>query len=691
MKLKIFPLGCDTTNVYQHIATLMLALLFSTILLTLAGFIIAHFVNYPLITREGLFAPFSLEMPSWYLAYGPHPKQHLIFIALVLLSPFFCLFSIFISRKIGFIFFKRISHYFSNANKWIFFGLSVIFLFLIFIYFSESYFAGKILFFISRNPRITTLLISVPLFGVLIIMFFSGCFLSRLSKRTIFLIKSLFFSVVIFAVLFNIFSFRLMNFNFLTYLVDWQKGWHLMDDLEPVFYPVVQVIYGKTLLSNVNALYGLYAEILNPIFKIIGLSLFKFSLVMEALEGLIFSAFLWITYKLTKSVLLSSLFVLSISLIGSALAWVIGYDFPSPYYQYWPIRVIFPVLSLCLFVHFANQMSISKVVIMGFLTAIAFFWNFESAIPIFAATIAYFFCLLIFPVFQNKQLYLRLVVSYFSAIFIFLLLFALYLEIKSNFTVQWKELFKYSLIFYKSGLSQMPMPIGISMWMVVVLTYLVGMIYAFYLWMCGKASVLTMCIFYISILGIGLFTYYEYRAVPFNLVTVSWPAILLGLIFSNIFFEKVRQARLSLIATLFVFPFICFTVVTSEVYLYSMPYLYKKSVIIWHAMQQPDRHSKLTRDYLFIKDKLQGSKNIAILIDGQSVLFDKLGVASAIDGPGYGGTFLKSDYDDVVKQLITKPVQHVFIDVNSKRLPALLLKYVKKGVTVDGTVHLVPK
>ena len=52
------------------------------------------------------------------------------------------------------------------------------------------------------------------------------------------------------------------------------------------FDSVVQVFLGKTLLVDMAPQYGLYALLLKPLFKVIGLSVLNFTLVMAGLKAL---------------------------------------------------------------------------------------------------------------------------------------------------------------------------------------------------------------------------------------------------------------------------------------------------------------------------------------------------------------------------------------------------------------------
>jgi len=458
------------------------------------------------------------------------------------------------------------------------------------------------------------------------------------------------------------------------------------------------VAQGKTLLANLTTQYGLFAELLSPLFKVIGLSVFKFSLVMMIIELLAFLIFYFAACKLTNSYLLGLLFIFAVCYIsGNFFVSAINpqaLDI-SPYYQYWPIRIIFPALSLLAFMWYANNITVKKTIIISLLITLALIWNFESGIPIFGATFAYFFSLMIFEQFKSKRLFIfKCIVIAIGTIIILLGFFALYLEIKSNFLVHWSDLFKYPHIFFELGISQLPIPRKINMWMVVLGIYLFGMLYAFYSWLNKKDDLLISCIFYISILGIGMFTYYQYRAHVFNLLAVSWPALLLILIFARIIFDGIRFSKLPKIFILLGYPCILLCLMMSFSYVRSFHVLYEKSITKWSIMLQSpvqQHENKLMSDYIFIKEKLHGDRFAEILVYGQAELYGELNAISDTDGPGFEEIFMRSDYDGLLHQLLTKQSKHIFIDTNNAWFPVLEKQYRVESETSSGTAHLVPR
>lgn len=699
-------------KIYSNICMLICSFIFTIILLIISGHLLNYFFHFPTINRKELvsqLSPIWLNIATWSYEFGPHKTQHFIFISLSLLCPIYCLLAMFLTSKLW----LMIKRYVASHKQIYLMHCSIIAISIIF-FALICYIAFATPFTITglhlTNPTTMThyrflheIFNHVSLFALLAILLISFLTLTYLiiikhyfkktqhKKKIIHkLIKITLITAAILAIIISSFSGHLLTFNFLTY----HPYSVAIADLDTVFYSSTQIMQGKTLLSNVLSMYGTFPEILYPLFKVIGLSTLKFSLVMCVLQCIaLFSLFLAI-YLLTNNTFISTLYAVFSSLICGGIFYLVtshGISELSPYYEYWPVRFIFPALSILMFRWLVKKITFKKTIIMGCFISLAVIWNLDSGIPVFGATLFYVFFLLLFthsePGYSRKYI-IKNIILVICTVIIFFVLFALYMEIKSGFSINWKNIFKYQHIFYNLGVGQMPMPKELDMWCVILAIYLFGIIYSFSKWFNNENTnnVLTSCILYLSILGIGLFTYYEYRAHPLNLIGVSWPAILLWCIFANEIFTKIKQQKLPVIIALFSFPVIFLCLFSTIIYAYLLPTLYQRSIALTATSSSPN--SELTKEFLFIKNELHGDKKATILLLGQSILSAELATVSELDGPSEMEILLKSDYDNTVKQLLTNHISHIFLKQNDIRLPLLLNKYqiVKKSST--GIVHL---
>jgi hypothetical protein len=118
--------------------------------------------------------------------------------------------------------------------------------------------------------------------GLLYPLMAFACYYYGRSKTTLF--KKLAFNFLSLAIVFIV----LLDSIFYNVFHLAVLGWDRLMETNAVFYSMTQVLAGKFLLVNINSQYGLYAWFLLPLFKVIGLTTFKFSLVMGVLNAISF-------------------------------------------------------------------------------------------------------------------------------------------------------------------------------------------------------------------------------------------------------------------------------------------------------------------------------------------------------------------------------------------------------------------
>jgi hypothetical protein len=92
------------------------------------------------------------------------------------------------------------------------------------------------------------------------------------------------------------------------------------------------------------------------------------------------------------------------------------------------------------------------------------------------------------------------------------------------------ELMQYQIYFYQLGFAMLPMKL-IHPWNLVAIVYLIGLVYAAQSVIIKNDTMNSKMVFLLSILGFGIFVYYQGRSHDFNLFDVCFPAILIVTIF----------------------------------------------------------------------------------------------------------------------------------------------------------------
>lgn len=302
-----------------------------------------------------------------------------------------------------------------------------------------------------------------------------------------------------------------------------------------VFYSLTQVIAGKSLLVDINAQYGLYAWLLCPLFKLIGLSIYKFTLTFGIINGISFL----LIYIGIKKIIRNDLLSLTIFLcVVFWQYWQVRLPLestPRYYYQYWPIRFLFPSIAFFLVVSYqaAKQSARQTILILlSLASSFAILWNLDSGIVVYGAV----FAALLYEAGNSgsvkdcikKALYYA--VRMLGALFFVIFLFLLTTKLKSGVWPDFQKFKDFQTIFYVSGYYMLPMT-AIHFWNIPVLVYLIACLYCVFNLRRNKND--TPVIVFLFILGFGLFAYFQGRSYDTTIMIVMYPSIIILGIFCN--------------------------------------------------------------------------------------------------------------------------------------------------------------
>ena len=278
------------------------------------------------------------------------------------------------------------------------------------------------------------------------------------------------------------------------------------------FDPIVRVHSGRSLLVDSTSQYGLYAWFLEPIFWLIGLSVLKFTIVMGLLST---GSYCMIAFFLKRTgihPILALLGTVATLFNGWMFYVIIAMNNPDGlidhYFQYVPIRLLFPASLLGLAVLYWTKPSRGLYGIIWLVVGVALLWNLDSGLPAAAAWLA----TLVYlegNIAGWKARFARGLGHIFAAGASCAFVLAFY-----GLTTRWRSgawpdftlLGRSQRIFYGTGFGMLPMPWP-GAWMLVVAVYLIGLTHAALEWARGVPSVRARAIFLNSFLGILLFSY----------------------------------------------------------------------------------------------------------------------------------------------------------------------------------------
>jgi len=464
---------------------------------------------------------------------------------------------------------------------------------------------------------------------------------------------------------------------------------------EAVFYSVSQVAGGKTLLADLPAQYGLYAELVAPALVLMGRSVLAFTAIMSVLQ---LGAEIVLLRVASHFIRLRWIFVLC----ALSFAWIIGSTWAtvllSPqsheYFQIWPIRFLFPAASLAMFLRFGRGGgTVVRMVPVGLFCGLAIIWNIDSGVPVAGSFLAH---LILRAIFEKDHESLRLnlgqLIGFILSVCAVVAAFLEYLAIKAGGHIELGDWMKYQTIFYAAGFGMLPMP-PMGAWVAIIAVYLLALSVGVAAFALNRATATTGTLIFLAVLGIGLFTYYQGRSHDVVLAFVCWPAILIAFILAD---RALRIARLRGTGRTLMWtavPIVALGVSISIVFTVNLPQLlladyFTVRSLTWFPV------TKAVVPIEFIKQEVGPDRSVAILAPAQSVYFAETGMASAVAGPGLVEAVLLRDFERILQALVDVPVKHLFIESDEagaivQRYAPLLDCYIVTG-RVDRLLHLAP-
>lgn len=623
-----------------------LALFLSIIGLTIIGFCLYLYPHHYNLTGIR-----DLIIPGYQVVLNPSLKEHFIFTRLLLFTPILVFGVVLLSRYLN--------HRYRLPDKFYFYW-QIIFVFSLvsFFYIFVHDFFEVFSFRLSYDK---------------LLIAFLPFFLIILPKKNFNISTCVSLTILIIAGLFQALSYRIFTLS----SVSDNSMWSIHFDA--FFYSIVQAVAGKAALTDFHSQYGLYAELLKPLFKIIPLTVFNITTFLSILEILALLSIAKILIRFIQNHLL-----ILISFIGIIFLTGMNWNLLEFYYQYWPLRFFFPAISLIFFLRLLDNFTPKNIILLSIISSVAVIWNIDSGISVLGSYLIFLTAQIIFPskpnlrIFYFKALLLSLIISTIT----FLAFFS-YLELKTPKPLHWDLVFIFQKVFYLSGFMKIDLPLyfGIPAWTIVAGIYLFGFIQTFNAWLNHRHFKVDSLIFYLSIMGCGLFCYYQGRSHPINLAAVLWPALVISLILTDKLLRAIKLRKLSLAWSVAALPAIFFVSYLAIQFISDIPMMTHLLKINW-KLNLVTKPTPIMENIQFINSQVKDRNSVVILTRNQSVYYSGAGLASAIESPGLVQTLTVPEFNHLLSQLSDHPVKHLFIspfiyssDNNVPELLGSLLKY----------------
>ncbi len=423
-----------------------------------------------------------------------------------------------------------------------------------------------------------------------------------------------------------------------------------------IFHAMVQVFSGKELLVDFVHQYGLYPHFLEPFFRLIGLDIHSFTIVMGVLTVLTFLLLLRTLLLITTNRTIALLGFLALVSGGYICKIMSSYD---PYFQYFPLRTIFPAAAACLLVGYLRTRSVARFVILYVVSSSAILWNPETGIVVLIAVSL----TTLYDEYSRNNLRSGLLLLG-KGVCVSLTVIALcsaYLYLRYGAFPDYRELIRYTQIFYGMGFYMLPM-VPLHPWNLVAIIYIAGLVWGCGALINGTVTHRTSIVTFLSLLGIGLFAYYQGRSHNEVLLLCIYPAFMVLTIFVDSLLILGSEIRVAQIAG---FCGVIFLVFTAGGLYNGINTLYfgEAGIVGRFEKYRQGVPAEVMMRADFVKAKTSRGEEVLIL-SGHSGLYHLVSqTTNPIRVASFQETVLREDYQQILSYVDQGPCRKLFIDV----------------------------
>jgi len=374
-------------------------------------------------------------------------------------------------------------------------------------------------------------------------------------------------------------------------------------------------------------LYGNYHWMLSPLFALIKPSIFNFSVVMNILFVTVFMIIAFIGSRLIKNYVL---LLLMFAFLLLMVCWfTIHQHFVDPYFQYHPIRSLWPSVSLLIFYfYYKSGGKLRYCLLAAICCGINLFWNIDSAI---AVTGAFGFFLVAEAVVARFRADKLKALASFCAVFAvtLALLYVMYCRSAGKFLSPGYFCQGHQM-FLQTGFYALPMPHEICMWVFFAGVYAAAVIIGLRGMFIDRKTLFSQSCIFIGVLGIGLFSYYQSRSHIYNLTVPTWPAILLMFMFADRCLRIARTGRNLRVLALPALPVIMLGIGAIFIFAYNSKFIVNGTIMQLSFITVDDSESQYQRRIDFIRQCAGTRRQVNIIGGGQGIYYAESGLTAGI-------------------------------------------------------------
>jgi hypothetical protein len=428
----------------------------------------------------------------------------------------------------------------------------------------------------------------------------------------------------------------------------------------------------------------------------VGFGIVQITIVLGVLLAVFYAILFFLIRQLTKN---RAIAICAFLAMPGAWLWA-QYYFPyGPVFQHWPHRVLFPgiLLLMAWFYQKARGEVRSLLYYLTFIICgIAVLWNFDTGIVVFVSWLMFLYWETLgqWRTFHIKNITLAMMKHTVSALTIVIFTIGwlyLYTFVRSGVFPDMSSLLSYETMRYGSGFAMIPMPL-IHPWNLIILTYCIG-IYISISHMARKMVVVNLAedqiqtsrvgmIFILSIMGLGLFIYYQGRSADAALLDSFWSVFFLLALFADDLLQRFSinwkklssvTAKASNIATGFLFLLLSLVLIGYAGGIVELfPDFTNKIQTEIRALDQSSQGvtSKYTQNIDFLRKHFSPGDEVVILSwYGQAAYYIESKTTNPLNVPGMNELVLKSDYQKLTNYLMNGTV----VNENKQYVPFMVI------------------
>ena len=414
-----------------------------------------------------------------------------------------------------------------------------------------------------------------------------------------------------------------------------------------------QSINGHHWLVDFPHIYGGYGELMAPLIRLFprGLGVLIGSLAVPNIVGAL-------CLLLTARMLIprpGMLFVTALALLGIVYA-----ARPEDlYYGYGAARFFFPALGLISAVLYFHRRTAGPYALTTFLAAVASIWNMDTGVVFWGAWVVSDLAAECGA--RQFLAALRHLLGQILALAGAWIALFIYLRLASGSWADAGLLFHFQKLVTADGYSCVRAIVP-DVWVLVLILYLAGLTVALAGHWQGRPSPRNSAKLLLSILGIGLFSYFMGRCVPTHLAIVAYPAALLVGIFCTEAETALRRRMLPPQLRLLLLPATLALFWWAFLFVAELPELLAGTYSVVNDWNRP---APWRADAAFIQGLVHPQEKDVYILSGHSGLYYYLsGTARSVRIPGVIELLDTRDMNTLVNAIQSRSIPKLFVDQN---------------------------